>query len=492
MQTNINHQKTFPLIYAVILVIIAFFIFEGFHMFSAPKTSDKQVAAEADIFAEYISKNEFAAAQEIVEDTRQNTADGHGQILASYENTLEAKLNQTATAYLNNQIDLVAFSDLVEQVKRFALPLKNISKYDAIIKAEGFYREQKFTQAEEAVNGVIQAYPNDPLLTQYQAANKALVEYSGPVQHIFFHPLIIYPQLAFYGNQAKGYNDFFVTVKEFDTILASLYKNNFVLIDINSIYDEKVINGKKVLSHKKLLLPPDKKPLIISIDDLNYYNYMIQNGNAYKLMLDSHGDVAAFSVTPDGEQITSRDNEIIPILDEFCKKHPDFTFKGAKGVIALTGYQGILGYRTQQASQNADNERNNVLPVIERLKETGWSFASHGYGHLDAKKIDYAALTSDTLKWKTQVEPLIGPTNVYIYPFGSKVLPGDPKFKYLLDSGFNVLCSVGPRAYMKLAPEYIMMDRRHIDGIALLTQSATLQDLFDSSQVIDNLRPVFK
>ena len=29
-------------------------------------------------------------------------------------------------------------------------------------------------------------------------------------------------------------------------------------------------------------------------------------------------------------------------------KHPDFSFKWTKGVVALTGYNGVLGYRTNE------------------------------------------------------------------------------------------------------------------------------------------------
>jgi hypothetical protein len=318
-----------------------------------------------------------------------------------------------------------------------------------------------------------------------------LVVYDGPIEHIFFHPLIAYPELAFDNDSlSQGYNDWFVTVKEFNRILDSLYQKDFILIDIKSIYEEKVVKGKKVLTKKELLLPINKKPLIISIDDLNYYDYMIENGNVHKLIVDSEGNIATFSATPKGENVIAYDNEIIPIVDEFIKKHNDFSFQGAKGVIALTGYQGVLGYRTDNVDSPAyKSEKNEALKVIERLKETGWSFASHGYGHLDANKVSYNRLVKDTERWKNEVEPLIGPTPIYVYPYGSRVETGDAKYNYLVKSGFNVLCSVGPAPYKKMMPNSIMMDRRHIDGMALRDQRSKLLDLFDSNEVIDKIRP---
>ena len=38
--------------------------------------------------------------------------------------------------------------------------------------------------------------------------------------------------------------------------------------------------------------------------------------------------------------------DLVPILEEYIQEHPDFSYKGARAVIAFTGYQGILGYRT--------------------------------------------------------------------------------------------------------------------------------------------------
>lgn len=314
-----------------------------------------------------------------------------------------------------------------------------------------------------------------------------LVAYDGPVEHIFFHPLVVYPDLAFKGSMAKGYNDWFVTVREFDRIIDALYRNGFILVDIRSQYEEKLENGKTVLVRKPLLLPEHKKPLVISIDDMNYYDYMREHGNVWRLVLDEQGNVATESYNESHEKVIAYDNEIVPILDRFVREHPDFSLNGAKGVIALTGYQGILGYRTNETgSPNFATEKAQALRVVQRLKETGWSFASHGWGHLDAAKISYATFVRDTARWKAEVEPLIGPTPVYIYPFGAQVFPGDPKFQYLLEQGFQIMCAIGPQPFLDVKPGYIRMDRRHIDGIALHSQRKLLLSLFDADQMIES------
>lgn len=317
-----------------------------------------------------------------------------------------------------------------------------------------------------------------------------LVPYRGEVERIFFHPLIVYPELAFDGDRlSKGYDDWFVTVPEFKRVLEDLYRNGYVLTDIRSLYKEEETQNGPRMTLQSLMLPEGKKPLVLSVDDLNYYDYMIHNGNNRRLVLDEADRIAAESVTPDGKTAVSQDNEIVPIVDDFVEKHPDFSFHGAKGLLALTGYEGVLGYRTQAGSPNRDEEREKVLPVIAKLKETGWTFASHSWGHPDAQKADASRMARDTNRWKEEVEPLTGPTSVYVYPYGERLKHSDPKFKLLTEAGFRVFCGVGPAPYLRAEGDVLEMDRRHVDGVALRTQAARLASLFDAKKALDERRP---
>lgn len=128
--------------------------------------------------------------------------------------------------------------------------------------------------------------------------------------------------------------------------------------------------------------------------------------------------------------------------------------------------------------------------MVQRLKATGWSFASHGWGHLDAANISLATLIRDTQRWKQQVEPLIGSTPIYVFPHGSSVSFGDAKFQTLLDQGFRVFYSVGPKPYVQATASCVVIDRRHIDGMALLTQRSLHLDLFDAADIVDPNRPI--
>jgi hypothetical protein len=324
----------------------------------------------------------------------------------------------------------------------------------------------------------------DPIPTE------ELEVYNGPVEHIFFHPLVIYPEMAFDGDfMSQGYKDWFITVKEFNKIIESLYKNNYILIKMSDLFDVQDMNGKTILEKKELKLPKNKKPLVLSVDDLNYYQYMRENGNAYKLIIDNEGEIATYSKDLKGVESISREHEIVPILESFIKKHPDFSFHGARGILALTGYEGILGYQTHELTKSSyPQEKDAALMVVNKLKQEGWEFASHGYGHLNTRTISLELLRSDTASWKREVEPLIGKTSIFIYPYGSSVLPEDKKFKALQDEEFSIFCSVGPNPYLKSNAQFAMMDRVHIDGVAFEQQKDILARFFNSDEIIDSLR----
>ncbi len=341
-------------------------------------------------------------------------------------------------------------------------------------------------------DGRVLKYANETVAIEN--TEPALAEYKGAIRHIFFHPLILYPEKAFDGDAvSQGYNDWFVTVTEFKKILDSLYAKNYILVDMAKLYETIQSDGKSKIVKKKLLLPEGKKPLIISVDDINYYDYMKENGNASKLVLNADGNVAAYSISPDGQEKTECDNEVVPILDNFVKEHPDFSLEGSKGILALTGYAGILGYHTENAdSDSFETEKAEALKVVKRLKETGWTFASHGYGHLHSNKVSFDKLKSDTLKWKAEVETLVGPTDIYVYPYGEEVPIKNPKFQMLKSEGFNIFCPVGNTGFQIVTGDYVQMDRMNIDGTAFYYGKERLSDMFDVDGIIDPMRPPMK
>ena len=87
--------------------------------------------------------------------------------------------------------------------------------------------------------------------------------WDGVVEHLFFHPLIAYPELAFDADaESDGLDDYMVTVDEYDKILQSIYDRGYILVDINDVWSETTgADGQPAMVRNTLYLPEGKKHL---------------------------------------------------------------------------------------------------------------------------------------------------------------------------------------------------------------------------------------
>ena len=314
-----------------------------------------------------------------------------------------------------------------------------------------------------------------------------LVEYKGDFFHVFFHYLIAYPDIAKTTSYMANLDTDCVTAKEFKAALQDLYERDFVLVDITTYVTNDVDDdGNPIIKRAPVMVPPGKKPLVMSFDDLSYTTNKLHKGTIDKIILDADGNLAAQTIMEDGTVDIRYDNEVIPILEAFVSEHPDFSPFGVKGMLALTGFDGILGYRTHRDSPNRESEIEAVKPIIQALKDAGWTFASHSYGHIHTDKQTIERVTEDANHWRDEVQPLVGETPVLVYPFGESVKNTDPKFKILMDHGFNIFCGVGMKPFASWKSNYFFMDRQSIDGYTLRNYADThLVPLIDAHDVFD-------
>ena len=207
----------------------------------------------------------------------------------------------------------------------------------------------------------------------YMKKRDACVEYPlEEITHIFFHSLIVDTSRAFDGDSDEaGYNQMMTTVSEFKKIIQIMYDNGYVLV---SPHDMAVVNDDGTMSKGKIMLPEGKKAFVLSEDDVSYYHYMDDDGFASKLVIDDNGDIKCEYKKADGTVVTG-DYDVVPILDSFIKEHPDFSYHGRKGILAMTGYNGVLGYRTDGAYKSKKNLQDDrrlfsrpirILTMIKR------------------------------------------------------------------------------------------------------------------------------
>ena len=88
------------------------------------------------------------------------------------------------------------------------------------------------------------------------------------VEHLFFHPIIAYPQWAFHDcnasqDQRYGLDDWMVTVDEYNKILQSVYDKGYILVAMEDVWSEVTDESGTHMVRNTLMLPEGKKPLVI-------------------------------------------------------------------------------------------------------------------------------------------------------------------------------------------------------------------------------------
>lgn len=354
-------------------------------------------------------------------------------------------------------------------------------------------------------------------IANYEKTKESLVEVNlDEVTHVFYHSLVVDPKRGFEGTQGAQFNMWMTTVSEFEKINQSMYDKGYVLIRLRDMVKEtKDSEGNVKFEKAKIMLPPDKKPFIMSLDDLSYYHSYDNMGVASKLIVNDEGKVTNEYIDADGKTLVGS-YDCVPLLDDFIEEHPDFSYKGAKGLIALTGYNGILGYRTDQSYQdrpddldedkkewldahpdfNLDTERAEAKKVADAMRENGWEFGSHTWGHQYIADISLDKLKVDTQKWMDNVAPLVGGTDTIVFAHGQDLIsggeytPDNEKYNYLKSLGFNFYCNVdGAQYWTQITEDYVRQGRRNLDGYRMYHNPEMVTDLFDAKEVFDKGRP---
>ncbi len=395
-------------------------------------------------------------------------------------------------------VDAQKITDIKAIEAKEKAAVKEWLAYNNMIKqADTLYQGYFYEEAEELLqNGKYKERDEvKQKIENCKLAQANLVEYNGTVEHVFFHSLIFYPELAFDGDHmAEGYDLWMTTADEFKKMLPQLRDRGYVLYNIEDLIEQDPNDPNKIV-RKAIYLPEGKKPLILSVDDVNYYDYMQKDGFAKRLVLDEDGEVATLVKNPEGIEEINRNGDVVPILDDFVKEYPDFSFRGAKGILALTGYAGALGYRiTDVSGDDYKALRTKMDSVVAKLKQTGWIFACHSYTHNSYFKnytITMQQMQDDATRWRDTIGAVVGQTNIYISPFGVSYKNNDPLYRYLVkQKKFNIFCSVAAKASLIKNDDNIIMSRINLDGFSMKNHKEMLkQRFFNVDDVIDVRRP---
>ncbi len=343
---------------------------------------------------------------------------------------------------------------------------------------------------------------------EYVNAKSMLVEHQDPtlIPNLSFHVLIADMQRAIADQEFGGqYNRNFVSAAEFEKILNQLYLNNYVLVNFDSFVAASSMDGTtEVYDEKPILLPEGKKPVMITETMVNYFQYMVDPnkdgvpdsngaGFACRLVVDDNGDIKAEYV--DENNVTQvGDYDLVPILEKFIAEHPDFSYRGARATLAVSGSEGIFGYRIQSetiANKGQDYYNEQVVgatKVVNALREKGYRLACYSFANQDYFKMSANMINEDIQKWKSQIAPVIGEIDTIVFARGTDI--GDytgGKFEVLHAAGFRYMLSSAETPYTEINNTFIKQARLMVTGENMVSKSSmfTGNGLFDPNTVLD-------
>jgi len=247
---------------------------------------------------------------------------------------------------------------------------------------------------------------------EYVNAMNSLVEYKdySQIPNLSFHVLIADPARAFNDKELGGkYNENFVTIDEFSKILDQLYANNYVLVDFDDFVSVgQTVSGTDQFEAKSIFLPQGKKPLMLTETMVNYFEYMVDSNNdgvadaggagfANKLVLDENGDIKAQYIDSSNNTLTGN-YDFVPILEDFIKAHPDFSYRGARALahrgIPMIGLPGTIDndIGCTDYTIGYDTAMNTALEMIDKLRDTTQSHDRCSVVEVMGRNAGYIAL----------------------------------------------------------------------------------------------------
>lgn len=424
-------------------------------------------------------------------------------IVGSVSNALTVKKNKDSAAQAQAQQQASAADAAEAEFKRLMAQVDTLVTgydYDGAINLLGEY------------NGNNENFRNQVVAKQAALAQEKeqLVELKdiSSIPNLSFHVLMADASRAcnkdVSGAELSGsYNKNFVSVEEFTRILNQLYSSNYVLVDFNSFISTTTrVDGNTNFEAKSIYLPQGKKPVMITETMVNYFEYMVDpdkdgtldgtgHGFANKLVLDANGDIKAAYVDASGQSLVGN-YDLVPVLESFIQEHPDFVYQGARAILAVSGTEGVFGYRTNTAYVSRfgqafyDNEVTEAKKIVAALREKGYTIASYTYSNQAYRSMSTAQIQAEVTNWTNQITPVLGEVDTIVFARGSDIESySGTSFNVLYNSGLRFFLNSGSSPRVDVNTTFVRQTRLMVTGETMTWYSSQFASYFDSNVVLD-------
>lgn len=332
-------------------------------------------------------------------------------------------------------------------------------------------------------------------ISDYTAAKDALIlwEDNSTIAHFSVQPLVADTTRAF-DNDANASDNatYHFTVAQFTEILRQLYDNGYVLVSMSDVASPVTdADGNVKYEYRAIYLPKGKKPLVLSEVPVNYYLDMVDgdddgtpdaagDGYACRLALTASGALTAEMVDGQGQTVQGL-YDVVPVLEDFIAQHPDFSYHGARAVLGMTGYEGVLGYRSAADQATAQS-------VAAALKDAGYEFACFSYGDVYYGDADLSEVEEDLKSWKTNVEPILGQVQIMFYVTGSDIAYesetySGEKYDAMYAAGFRYFVGLDNDPWATVTEEYVRQGRTTVNPAKLVNNPEIFSGYFNAPEI---------
>ena len=267
----------------------------------------------------------------------------------------------------------------------------------------------------------------------------------------------------------------YISTAEFNTILQQLYDNGYMVVDLYDLFttttDE---NGETLIVQNELKLPSGKKPIILVHAPASAYYY--------QLVANDDGTFTS-KVTPEEGEPYTGSFDFVPLLEDFIRSNPGFSYKGARAIVAVTGDSGYFGYKAEQTAE--------IQKVAAALKETGYVLASNTYANAAYGRLKLDEMQEDVKAWEENAEKVLGEVEVMAFARSSdisdeKTAYTGKKYDELYKAGFRYYLGLcyNSNPWMSITDYSIRMGRIMVTGGNLKDSPALYTGLFDPDVVL--------
>ena len=269
----------------------------------------------------------------------------------------------------------------------------------------------------------------------------------------------------------------YITTGEFSAILDQLYANGYVLV---SLYDFAVPvtneDGSVGVNRTSIRLPEGKKPIILTQEGVNYYSHMENCGGfADSLAVNASGELTCRLGESEGAF------DLVPVLNDFLAQHPDFSYEGARATIAVSGFEGLFGMTLDQSAE--------IQAVADKLRAQGYDIACYTYADMEYADFGAAGVQEDLDKWTAEILPVLGTTDILVYPTGGDIKGQEAytgsKYDALHGYGFRYFVGVTNGTQWGMTTgDYARQTRTLVTGANLSDHPDWFDGMFDAASVL--------